>query len=113
MATAKVLTLSTSGKIEEQNVILSSYISDTAVIDFGNESNSAFNVEFSDYLTNDNILSCSFFPQETSGTSLDDFSLNGVSFNIENIIDNVSFDIRGTAINGASGNYTVKYLITY
>ncbi len=34
-------------------------------------------------------------------------------FNIENIVDNVSFDITGSSGNNATGNYTIKYLITY
>jgi hypothetical protein len=86
-------------------------ISSTAVINFGNENNSAFLTISNAVLTNANILGYSFIPQDTTETSLEDFSLNGVSFSIQNIIDNVSFDIVATAVNSASGNYTVKYLI--
>jgi hypothetical protein len=89
-----------------------SIISANAIIDFGNENNSAFITISNAVLTNSNILGYSFIPKDTAETSLEDFSLNGVSFSIQNIIDNVSFDIVGTALNEASGNYTVKYLIT-
>lgn len=109
---ATVLTLSASGRIEEQQVSVGSSIVGTAIINFGNENDSAITTVLSAILTNSNIKGISFIPQETSETSLDDFSLNGVTFSIENIIDNVSFDIRGTAVNSASGNFTVKYLIT-
>jgi hypothetical protein len=91
----------------------SNYIKGTANIDFGNESSSSILTINSALITQANINSCSFIHIETSETSLDDFILNGVSFNIENIVDNVSFDIRGTAINNASGIYTIKYLIGY
>lgn len=64
-------------------------------------------------LTLDNLNSFFYIPIETTETSLDDFSLNGVRFNIENIVDNVSFDIRATAINNATGIYTIKYKISY
>jgi hypothetical protein len=110
---ATVLTLSASGKIEEQNVSLGASVSGTAIVDFGNENDSAVLTVSSALITNSNIKGYSFIPQETTETSLDDFSLNGANFVVENIIDNVSFDIRGTATNEASGNYTVKYLISY
>ena len=110
---ATVLTLSTTGRIEEQNVSLGSSIIGTAIVNFGNENNSAFTTINNNSLTNANILSYSFIPQGTTETSLEDFSLNGVTFSIQNIIDNVSFDIVGSAVNDASGNYTVKYLIAY
>lgn len=110
---AKVLTLSTDGKIEEQEVSLGSSLNGTAIINFGSENDSAILTISSALIANANIKGYSFVPQETTATSLDDFSLNGVTFVIENIIDNTSFDIRGTAVNSASGNYTVKYLITY
>jgi hypothetical protein len=84
-----------------------------AVLNFGNENDIAFLTIANTSLTNSNIKSFSFLPQETTETSLDDFSLNGVGFSIENIVNNVSFDIRGTSTNSASGNYTVKYLIQF
>lgn len=109
---ATVLTLSASGRIEEQQVSVGSSIVGTAIVNFGNENSSAITTILNAVLTNSSVQGASFLPQETSETSLDDFSLNGVTFNIENIIDNVSFDIRGTAINDASGNFTVKYIIS-
>jgi hypothetical protein len=60
-----------------------------------------------------NIKNFTIIPKETIETSLDDFNLNGLKFNIENIINNTSFDIRATAENNASGNYTINYIITY
>lgn len=87
-------------------------ISAISVLNFFNEEDKALITVSNTSITNSNIKSFSFIPVETSETSLDDFSLNGLSFSISNIIDNVSFDIIGTAINDASGNYTIKYLIT-
>jgi len=84
----------------------------TQVFDFLNEEDKITNTILNASITNANIKSFSFIPIETYETSLDDFSLNGLSFSIANIIDNVSFDIIGTALNNASGNYTIKYLIT-
>lgn len=43
--------------------------------------------------------------------SLSDFAWDGIIFNIENIIDNTSFDIRARATNNSWGNYNVKYII--
>lgn len=90
-----------------------SLLSATIAIDFGDEQNSKVETISSALITNANIKSFTFIPQSTTETSLDDFALNGVAFEIENIIDNVSFDIRATAVNNASGNYTLKYLLTY
>lgn len=86
-------------------------LSGTSVLDFGNESSSKTLTVANTIITNSNIKSFSTLPQETSETSLEDFSLNGVTFLITNIIDNTSFDVIGTAVNQASGNYTIKYLI--
>jgi hypothetical protein len=86
-------------------------LSGTSVLNFGNENDSATLTVSNGTITNSNIKSFSTIPQETSETSLDDFSINGVTFSITNIINNTSFDIVATAVNSASGNYTVKYLI--
>lgn len=88
-----------------------SLITNTSVLNFESEEDTAVNTVANLLVTNANVKSVSFIPTETTETSLDDFKLNGVSFNIENIIDNTSFDIRGTAVNNASGNYTIKYII--
>ena len=88
-------------------------VSGTAILNFMDESDSAIVTILDSGITISSIKNSTFIPTETSETSLDDFSLNGVSFNIENIVDNTSFDIRGTAINNASGNYTIKYIINY
>lgn len=86
-------------------------LSGTSVLNFGNEKDYIKLTISNALITDINVKSFSFIPQETSETSLDDFSLNGVSFTIANIINNTSFDIIGTASNEASGNYTIKYLI--
>ena len=86
--------------------------SGTSILNFTNESDSVILTVTSASINNTNIKSFSYICTDTTETSLDDFTLNGVTFNIENIIDNTSFDIRGSSINGASGNYTIKYLIT-
>lgn len=90
-----------------------SLITGSTILDFGNEEGVAIATIANTTLTNALFKGYSFLPIETPETSLDDFSLNGVSFNIENIIDNTSFDIRGTALNNASGNYTINYTIKY
>ena len=88
------------------------YISGTATINFNNEEDFAITTIPNVTIVNANVKSVSIIPQETVDTSLDDFTLNGVTFNIENVIDNTSFDIRGNSTNNASGVYTVKYNIT-
>ena len=89
----------------------STYITGTAIVNFGSENDFAVTTVSNASITNTGIKNYSFVPQDTTDTSLDDFSLNGVSFSIENIVDNTSFDVRGTAVNNASNNYTIKYLI--
>jgi len=92
----------------------SSIISSSASFNFGSKSNDIVIVTVPNLLlTNVSIKSFSYIPIETATTSIDDFSLNGLNFNIENIINNVSFDIRATALNEAIGIYQIKYIITY
>lgn len=86
-------------------------ISGTAVINFETENDHAQLIVLNPTISSTADISVTFIPQETSETSLDDFSLNGVTFSIENIVNTTSFVIRGTALNSASGNYTVKYFI--
>lgn len=81
------------------------------VFNFESENDYIVNTILDSTITLDGLKSFSYIPTSTTETSLDDFSLNGVRFNIENIIDNTSFDIRANAINNATGNYTIKYLI--
>ena len=88
-------------------------ISNTDTFNFGNEDDEIIKTISNISLTNTNIKSFTYIPILTTETSLTDFKLNGVIFNIENIINNTSFDIRGTALNGASGIYTINYKITY
>lgn len=110
---------SDSGKLKKTTVqdILnltptgSTYITGTAIVNFRSENDFAVTTVSNASITNTGIKNYSFVPQDTKDTSLDDFSLNGVSFSIENIVDNTSFDVRGTAVNNASNNYTIKYLI--
>lgn len=91
----------------------STFLKGTSILDFGNEGDNVINTISSAVITNANINMISLTPTETVETSLDDFTLNGVTLSIENIIDNTSFDIRGSATNNASGNYTIKYSIGY
>lgn len=90
-----------------------SSLSGTSVLNFGHEKDTSINTILHASITSANIKSFSIIPIETTETSLDDFKLNGVTFNIENIIDNTSFDIRGTASKKATGNYTITYKIIY
>lgn len=88
-------------------------VSNNSVFDFGNEGDYSANIIANASLTNANFKSFSWFPIETAETSIDDFKLNAVSFVLESITDNTNFTIRGTSDNGATGNYTIKYVITY
>ena len=88
------------------------FISDIITVDFGNELNISKVTINNEYLKNSLFKSISIVNIETQETSIDDFYINGVSFSISNIIDNTSFDIVGTALNDASGLYTIKYIIT-
>ena len=80
---------------------------------FLSEENSIVTTISSALITLANFKTFTVIPTETTETSLDDFTLNGVSFNIENIIDAVSFDIRSSSVNNATGTYSYKYIITY
>lgn len=65
-------------------------------------------------ITNSNFKSFSFLPLTSiDHENLDDFQWDNLGFNIENIIDNVSFDLRATSANQSWGNYNIKYIITY
>jgi hypothetical protein len=90
-----------------------SEITSTLVMNFLSEDDVSITTVSSALLTTTNFKGFSIIPIETTETSLDDFKLNGVTFNIENIIDNTSFDIRATALNNATGNYTITYKIIY
>jgi hypothetical protein len=93
-------------------------VNGTVVLDFGSEQDRATSTitvginPLAASVTNANIKNISIINTETIETSLDDFGLNGVTVGVQNIIDNTSFDIVGSALNNASGNYTVNYLIT-
>ena len=95
------------------NDLGSNTLSGTIAIDFWTENDRIATTISSLLITNTNIKGFSYIPMETTETSLDDFTNNNVMFNIENIVDNVSFDITGSSGNNATGNYTIKYLITY
>lgn len=65
-------------------------------------------------ITYSNIKSISFIPLTNADhESLDDFQWDNLVFNLENVVDNVSFDLRATAHNGSWGDYDVRYKITY
>lgn len=80
---------------------------------FTNEDLYVVNTVLNGSLTNSNFLTFSIINTDTSSMSLDDFTLNGVTFNIENIIDNTSFDIRANSLNGSTGTYTITYKVLY
>lgn len=88
-------------------------VESTASFDFGNETGSVVSTISSSVLTEANFKSFSYIPIAMSTTYLDDFYLNNLCFNIENIVDNDSFDIRAVAHNNASGTYYIKYRIIY
>lgn len=90
-----------------------SVITATTTWNFGDEQDEAIVTVASALLTNANLKGFTVIPSGTTATSLDDFKLNGVTFNIENIVDNTSFDIRASAINSASGAYTATYQAVY
>lgn len=87
----------------------------TATLDFifGNEDDTSVNTVSSSLLTNTNFKGFSYIPVANGDTSLDDFKLNGVDFNIENIVDSTSFDIRANAYNNATGTFRITYFINY
>jgi len=90
-----------------------SSISATLDLTFDFEENLAKTTISNSLLTLTNFRSFTFIPIETAETSLDDFILNGISFNIENIVNNTSFDIKATSQNGATGAYRINYYINY
>lgn len=99
------------GRGSSNNTGSTTLLTGTTVFNFESENDYLVTTISETTITLDGLKSFTFIPIATPETSLDDFSLNGVRFNIENIIDNTSFDIRSNAINSASGNYTIKYLI--
>lgn len=88
------------------------YITGTAILSFNSEDDTTVVTVANTTLKNSTFAGITFVPVDTVSTSISDFYLNGVTFNIENIVDNVSFDIRANATNNASGDYTIKYIIT-
>ena len=93
--------------------LLPNQVSGTNIFPFGNEDDSSISTISSALITSANIKGATFIPTETSESSLDDFSLASMTFSIQNIIDNTSFDIRAVAPNNATGNFTIKYIINY
>lgn len=119
MAEKKPLVLN-NGQIEQlqsaDTVAGGTSITGTAVMSFpaagAQEDASKVTTVLNALITAANLKSVSFMPIVSADhDSLDDFAWDGLTFNIENIIDNVSFDIRATAPNGTWGDYNIKYLI--
>ena len=78
------------------------------------EENIAITTVTSALITNANFKGATLIPMTTSDhEDLDEHSVEGINFMVENIIDNTSFDIRIFAPNGSWGNYKYKYIITY
>lgn len=86
-------------------------ISGTCEFDFMNEDDSVVVTILNTEISTSGFFTFCYLPIATTETSLDDFKLNGVSVQIENIVDNVSFDLRAVAQNNASGKYVVNYYI--
>ena len=87
------------------------YITGTAIFSFNSEDDTTVVTVTNTTLKNSTFAGITFVPVDTVSTSISDFYLNGVTFNIENIVDNTSFDLRAAAINNATGDYTVGYII--
>jgi hypothetical protein len=85
----------------------------SANFDFGLETDSVVVTVNDAAINSGTIKSVLFVPVETANTSLDDFLLNRLSFNIQNIVNGVSFDIVANAQNEASGIYQINFKILY
>lgn len=88
-------------------------VSGNANFNFLKEDDTVLVTILSAVITNANFKTFIAIPLETSDTSFEDFALNGLTFSIENIIDNISFSIRATAQNQATGVFSINYKITY
>lgn len=95
-----------------QTLTAPTYITGTAVLAFASEENNTVLTVLSAAVTAANFKGFAYMPIGTTATSLDDFTLNGVTMTIENIVDGVSFDIRASSVNNATGDYTINYQIT-
>ena len=98
----------------EQQVVIPP-ITGTVDLDFGpatTESGNAKVTVANLLVTNANFRSFSFLRQENADHRFDDFTVEDISFAIQNIQDNVSFEIAGTAPQNAWGKYQIKYSIT-
>lgn len=62
-------------------------------------------------VTNSNFKSFSFVQKSNSDHDLDDFFAEGITFSIQNIQDNTSFDIVASAPNNTWGKYKITYKI--
>ena len=82
-------------------------------LDFGslNEDGNASVTVSSLLVTNSNFKSFSYVAKSNSDHDLDDFVAEGINFSIQNIQDNVSFDIVASAPRGTWGKYKITYKI--
>jgi hypothetical protein len=89
-------------------------ISGDVELDFGNAIGGDGNasVTVSNLLvTNSNIKSFSYVPKSNTDHDLDDFVAEDIGFLIQNIQDNVSFDIVASAPRSTWGKYKITYKI--
>ena len=107
-----------SYQLDQQGSTGLTLITGTATISFpaassGYEDEWAVTTVASATILNASIKTVAIVPLNTNSDhpDFDDFSWDGLQFNIENIIDNTSFDIRAVAANNTFGNYDVKYTI--
>jgi hypothetical protein len=87
------------------------YITGFTTFNFGVENYSVSNTINNTDVTLTGMKSCSFIPIPSGITSIDDFAINGLSFQMGSIVDFTSFDLVAVAANRATSGYTIKYLI--
>lgn len=89
-------------------------ISGDVELDFGNlpggDGNAIVTVP-SILVSNANLKSFSYVLKENADHDLDDFVAEDISFSIQNIQDNVSFDIVASAPKNSWGKYKITYKI--
>lgn len=93
-----------------------SFLSGEATIDFGlQDDQTAVATVANAVITAANIKSASFVPKVSADHDIEDFALEGMQFQIENIVDNTSFDIRAYTAphNETFGQWTVNYDVGY
>lgn len=101
--------------VDWSNVLDPPIITGDVELDFGNipggDGNATLTIA-NLLITNANLKSFSYIEKSNINHDLDDFVAEGVSFSIQNIQDNVSFDIVASVKNNTWGKYKITYKIT-